>query len=80
MQTTEVLFYLVKLLRPNSQKEHETLKRQISDESIPWHDVITLANNELLIPALYHTLKEKGLFDLIKDEQLKAYLYEVFFY
>lgn len=78
MQTVESLLCLTKLLRTNSEKEVETLKEQIRCERIVWEDVIALANKELLIPALYYALKEKGLLECIQDEQLKAYLNEVF--
>jgi hypothetical protein len=74
MEEAETLFYLVRLLCANTPEEEEEVREEILADTIPWHEVIALANRELLIPALYFALKGKEFFGMVQDEQLKAYL------
>lgn len=78
MNSLKSLFFLTSILRSSDKNEIDELKRKICDDEILWDDVIMFANSNYLVPSLYYMLKKKELLGCIKDEQLKAYLMEVF--
>ena len=54
----------------------DALHRQIISGRIPWENVVELANNHLLAPALWSALQEKGLTEDLPVD-LVAYLQEL---
>ena len=58
--------------------ELETLKERLLNKQIPWSEIIEIANQNYLIPALYAELKVKQLFEILPDKQLQEYLYAVY--
>lgn len=78
MKKREELLLLCALLRPAGQDEIEGLREKIMQKSMPWADIIALANNDYLVPALCARLQNKGLLEAIEDEQLKGYLHALF--
>lgn len=78
MKKREELLLLCALLRPAGQDEIEGLREKIVQKRMPWVDIIALANNEYLVPALCSQLEKKGVLEAIEDEQLKGYLHALF--
>ncbi|WP_297442206.1 nucleotidyltransferase family protein [Sulfurimonas sp.] len=71
-----------KILCSILETAHDTnvikLKKDIITNTIPWNEVIKIANNTYLIPAVYYSLQEKKLFQYITDQQLCEYLSTIF--
>jgi len=78
MQKIEELMLLCTLLGQTSQEEIAALRERVLCDKIPWVGIIALANSDYLVPALYGQLKNKKLFEVIQDEQLKGYMREVY--
>lgn len=80
MQTLEALNYFTSILSVTTEDVRESLKKKILNNELPWHDIVEIANNHFMIPALYYSLKQKELYKIIRDEQLKNYLHEIFMF
>jgi len=59
-----------------SSSDIDKLRTEIINDDIVWEDVITLANNNMLTPALWVSLSNKGLVEYIPLE-LRDYLDEL---
>jgi hypothetical protein len=56
-------------LSPWKKKDDvEALQRLIKDESVPWEQLLFLANNNLCTPLLYVCLKNDGLLNDLPEE------------
>jgi hypothetical protein len=75
MNRLDATLQLSTLLSP-SFHDMEILKRIM--QTADWQELIKVANRYILVPALYATLKRKGLLLYIRDEQLLGYLQEVY--
>jgi len=77
MKKSEAVFALAKFISPsfNDEKALQELLQSVKDE---WEIIIQQANRYLLVPALYVSLKEKNIYDMLEDEMLKGYLYEIY--
>lgn len=74
MKRTDALFKLAKLLMLKEGDE-ELFNIVQHDE---WEYIIKEANKNLLVPALYVSLKNANFYDKLEDEMLKGYLYEMY--
>lgn len=70
------LFTLSEIISPSS--EREKIKQDILSESIDWLSVVEIANTHFLTAALYYSLLDKDLLNLISDEELIAYLEHIY--
>ena len=74
---SDAFFRLSKLISPAKINSHE-LKKIIFSSEREWMAIIDLANQKLLIPALYSGLKDKGLLDLLEDKLMIEYITTVY--
>jgi len=58
--------------------DFKQLKKILSLNEDVWEAIIDIANRHLLVPVLYASLRDKNLLELIKNEQLFAYMEEVY--
>jgi len=69
---------LCSLITTSKEFNYTLLKEQIVTNQIPWDQIVAVANKEYLIPVLYVSLKNRDLFDLLQDEQLKEFLQTIY--
>jgi hypothetical protein len=70
-------FFLCTCLKPQQEPtEIHAIRKMIEDGSIHWERIIEWANRELITPALWNGLMQKGLQDAV-PEDVAAYLSEL---
>ncbi len=52
--------------------------KRLENKKIDYLKVVSIANTEFLTSALYYEMKKHKLFDTIEDEELHAFLHEIF--
>ena len=72
----ESLFILSEIISPSSDREK--IKQNILSDSIDWLSVVEIANAHFLTAALYYSLLDKNLLNLIDDEELLTYLEQIY--
>jgi len=72
----ESLFTLSEIISQSS--DNEKIKQKILSDTIDWLSVVEIANINFLTAALYYSLLDKGFLNLIKDEELIAYLEQIY--
>jgi len=72
----ESLFTLCEIISLSSDREK--IKQKILSGSIDWLFVIEIANTHFLSAALYYSLLEQDMLDFINDEELLAYLEQIY--
>lgn len=72
----ESLFTLSEIISLSS--DIEKIKQKILSETIDWLSVVEIANTHFLTAALYYSLLDKGFLNLINDEELIAYLEQIY--
>lgn len=77
MNKLDATLALSKLLS-TTYNDFEELKRVVESDTSSWEVIISVANKHVLIPALYGALMQKDLLRFVKDEQLFAYIQEVY--
>lgn len=77
MKRLDATLELCKLLSP-TYSDFEELEKIAQSDSSDWEEIIKVANRYILVPALYATLKRKELLEHINDEQLMAYMQEIY--
>lgn len=72
----ESLFILSKIISQSSDREK--IKQKILSNTIDWLSVVEIANTHFLTAALYYSLLDKDLLNLIQDEELLSYLEQIY--
>ena len=72
----ESLFILSEIISPSNDREK--IKQEILSDSINWLSVVEIANTHFLTAALYYSLLDKDLLNFIDDEELLAYLEQIY--
>ncbi|RLA68686.1 MAG: hypothetical protein DRG09_07470, partial [Epsilonproteobacteria bacterium] len=70
------LFTLTEIISQSSDREK--IKQKILSDSIDWLSVVEIANTHFLTAALYFSLFDKELLNLIQDDELIAYLEQIY--
>lgn len=70
------LFTLSEIISPSG--DSEKIKQAILSNSIEWLSVVEIANVHFLTASLYYSLLEKGLLELIHDDELLTYLKQIY--
>ncbi|MEA2072433.1 MAG: nucleotidyltransferase family protein [Campylobacterota bacterium] len=78
MTKLEATLALTKLIAPANKNIQNVQKELLSYETEEWEQIVSIANDDLLAPLLYKSLQRKQLYELIKDEQLKGFLKEIY--
>ena len=72
----ESLFTLCEII--SFSGDTEKIKQKILSDSIDWLSVVEIANTHYLTAALYYSLLDQDILHLIKDEELLAYLEQIY--
>ncbi len=72
----ESLFILSEIISPSGDREK--IKQEILSDSIDWLSVVEIANSHFLTAALYYSLLDKDLLNIIDDEELLTYLEQIY--
>ncbi len=78
MDNREAILQLCRFLAFASEEAKAELSDEIKRGRVDWERVVSVANAELLTPALYHALRSKGLLEGTGDTQLNEFLQAVF--
>ncbi len=78
MDNREEIVRLCRILSPAGFIDDSDLVSQIKEGAIEWVKLVETANLNLLTPALYISLRQKGLLDFAHDSQLAGFLHEVY--
>jgi len=70
------LFRLSEIISPSN--DGEKIKQAIISNTIEWLSVVEIANAHFLTASLYYSLLEKGLLELINDDELLTYLKQIY--
>ena len=72
----ESLFILSEIISHSSDTEE--IKQKILSDTIDWLSVVEIANTHFLTAALYYSLLDKDILNLINDEELITYLEQIY--
>jgi len=72
----ESLFTLSEII--SASGDREKIKQNILSSSIDWLSVVEIANTHFLTAALYYSLLDKDLLNIIDDEELPIYLEQIY--
>jgi len=72
----ESLFMLTEII--SQVDNRDLIKQKILSDSIDWLLVVEISNTHFLTAALYYSLLDKDLLSLIKDDELTAYLEQIY--
>lgn len=78
MDNRREIVQLCRILAFINQKDIENLGEEMENGEIDWVGLVAVANMNLLTPALYSALREKGLLEKIGDPLLPEFLKEIY--